>query len=338
MNGSVLVVGGAGYIGSHMCHALADAGARVTVFDNLSRGYADAAAGFPLFIGDIRSATDVRDCLESGDFDLLMHFAALAYVGESMADPAPYYDNNVSGTLCLLRAMLDSGPRKLVFSSSCATYGLPESLPIAESQIQHPVNPYGWTKLAVERALADFGRAYGLQSISLRYFNAAGCDAQGRASERHEPETHLLPLVLREAARIRAGGDPADTALVVFGDDFGTADGSCVRDYVHVSDLCQAHLQAARRLLDGRVSGFEAYNLGNGRGYSVLEVIAAARRITGQDIRFHVAPRRPGDPPALVGDGALARRVLEWTPEQSGLEEMLSSAWQALGAQVASPA
>jgi UDP-glucose-4-epimerase GalE len=334
MKHSVLVVGGAGYIGSHMCHALADSGFRVTVLDNLSRGHADAVAEFTLVEGDIRSEADVQRCLDDGSFDLVMHFAAMAYVGESVLEPRSYYENNVTGTLCLLGGMLDRGPRRLVFSSSCATYGTPVELPLTETHLQSPVNPYGWTKLSAEQALRDYAGAYGLQSISLRYFNAAGCDPAGRATERHEPETHLLPLVLREAARVRAGGDPEKTTLRVYGDDFPTADGTCIRDYVHVTDLCEAHLQAARRLLAAQVSGAEAYNLGNATGYSVLEVIAAARRVTGQDIRYRVAERRPGDPPALVGDGSLASRVLGWQPRLSGLEAMLSTAWARMDAPV----
>ncbi|GAA4854083.1 UDP-glucose 4-epimerase GalE [Luteimonas vadosa] len=324
---SVLVVGGAGYIGSHMCHALADAGMRVTVLDNLSRGHADAVAGFTLLEADIRSEADVRRCLSIERFDLVMHFAALAYVGESVSDPRPYYENNVAGTLCLLRGMLEAGLRRMVFSSTCATYGAPVALPMDEAHPQVPVNPYGWTKLSAEQALRDYAVAYGLESISLRYFNAAGCDPDGRATERHEPETHLLPLILREAARLQAGGDPEETALVVFGDDFPTPDGTCIRDYVHVSDLCRAHLLAGRRLLAGQVDGAEAYNLGNGQGYSILQAIASARRVTGQDIRYRVAPRRAGDPAALIGDGALARRVLDWEPEWTGLDEILSTVW-----------
>ena len=325
---SVLVVGGAGYIGSHMALMLADAGHQVTVFDNLSRGHRDAVGAADFVQGDIRSATDLQACFARRRHDLVMHFAALAYVGESVVDPARYYDNNVAGSLCLLDAMRAAGVPRLVFSSTCATYGEPLEQPIGESHPQQPVNPYGRSKLMVEQALRDYAGAYGLQSISLRYFNAAGCDPAGRVGERHEPETHLLPLVLEQALRVRRGAAPADTQLQVMGDDFPTPDGTCVRDYVHVSDLCRAHLLAAQRLADGRATGAEAYNLGNGRGYSVLEVIAAARRVTGIDIRHHVGARRAGDPSALVGSAARAAEVLGWAPQVPGIDDIVATAWR----------
>lgn len=328
MTRSILVVGGAGYVGSHMCHALLDAGYAVTVFDNLSRGHGDSIGDAELVVGDIRSVDDVQGCLARRRYDLVMHFAAMAYVGESVTHPALYYDNNVAGSLCLIDAMRKADVARLVFSSTCATYGDPIELPIPEGHRQKPVNPYGWTKLMVERALADYAPAYGLQSVSLRYFNAAGCDPAGRVGERHEPETHLIPLVLEQALRVRAGGDPDNTALMVLGNDFPTGDGTCVRDYVHVSDLCRAHLLAAERLLSGGVAGAEAYNLGNGRGYSVLEVIDAATRVTGVDIRYRIAPRRAGDPACLVGCADKARRVLGWEPRIAGIDAIVATAWQ----------
>ena len=328
MSASVLVVGGAGYIGSHMCHVLADAGHAVTVFDNLSRGHRDAVPGADLLVGDIRSGEDLAACFRRRHYDAVMHFAALAYVGESVAAPADYYGNNVAGSLALLDAMRHADVRRLVFSSTCATYGDPLELPISEGHPQAPVNPYGRTKLMVEQALADYARAYALESISLRYFNAAGCDPQGRAGERHDPETHLIPLVLREAMRVRGGGDPGETQLLVLGDDFPTVDGTCVRDYIHVNDLCQAHLLATRRLLAGEVTGAEAYNLGNGRGFTVLEVIQAAARVTGADIQYRVGPRRAGDPAALVGCADRAREVLGWEPRIGSLDDMVATAWQ----------
>lgn len=235
---SVLVIGGAGYIGSHMVLALQDAGYSVIVFDNLSRGFADAVGSAPLVIGDLRSAADLDACFAAHRFDLVMHFAALAYVGESVNEPELYYQNNVVGALNLLAAMRRHGVNRLVFSSTCATYGEPELVPITESHPQRPINPYGRTKLMIEQALRDYALAYGTQSVSLRYFNAAGCDLHGRAGERHNPETHLIPLVLAEAMRVMHVGDPADTALREVGTDFPTPDGSCVRDYIHVADLC----------------------------------------------------------------------------------------------------
>jgi UDP-glucose-4-epimerase GalE len=325
----VLVVGGAGYIGSHMCHMLADAGHRVTVLDNLSRGHRDAVGKDVDFVqGDIRSQQDLDACFSGRRFDLVMHFAALAYVGESVSEPARYYDNNVTGSLRLLDAMRAHDVSRIVFSSTCATYGEPRELPIGETHPQQPVNPYGRSKLMVEQALADYATAYGTQSVSLRYFNAAGCDPAGRVGECHEPETHLVPLVLEQALRVRRGGAPEDTRLQVLGGDFPTDDGTCVRDYIHVSDLCRAHLLAAQRLADGRVTGAEAYNLGNGRGYSVLEVIAAARRVTGIDIRHHLAPRRAGDPSALVGSATRAAEVLGWQPELPAIDDIVATAWR----------
>jgi UDP-glucose-4-epimerase GalE len=299
------------------------------VLDNLSRGHRDAVGKDVDFVqGDIRSQQDLDACFSGRRFDLVMHFAALAYVGESVAEPARYYDNNVTGSLRLLEAMRAHDVSRIVFSSTCATYGEPRELPIGETHPQQPVNPYGRSKLMVEQALADYATAYGTQSVSLRYFNAAGCDPAGRVGECHEPETHLVPLVLEQALRVRRGGAPEDTRLQVLGGDFPTADGTCVRDYIHVSDQCRAHLLAAQRLADGRVTGAEAYNLGNGRGYSVLEVIAAARRVTGIDIRHHLAPRRAGDPSALVGSATRAAEVLGWQPELPAIDDIVATAWR----------
>ena len=325
---AALVVGGAGYIGSHMVRMLADQGHEVTVFDNLSRGHRDAVLGADFVRGDLLNPADLESLFQSRRFDAVLHFAALCYVGESVQMPREYYRNNVVGTLNLLNAMLDTGVRRLVFSSTCATYGDPVSVPITEEHPQAPVNPYGWTKLMVEKALADYGAAYGLNSIALRYFNAAGCDPDGRLGERHDPETHLIPLVLREALRVRSGGDPADTRLTVFGDDFPTPDGTCVRDYIHVHDLCSAHLAALNRLSGAEGGGFEAFNLGNGQGFSVREVIETARRLTGIDIRFRIGPRRPGDPSELVGSAAKARTTLGWKPRFDQLEAILETAWR----------
>ena len=258
----------------------------------------------------------------------MMHFAASCYVGESVHDPAKYYANNVIGTLNLLEAMRAAKVGRLVFSSTCSTYGDPVCLPMGEDHLQQPVNPYGMSKLTSERAMADYGRAYGFGTVALRYFNAAGCDPEGELGERHDPETHLIPLILQEALRVRAGGKPEDTRLQVYGDDFDTPDGSCVRDYVHIADLCAAHLLAMERLLDGRVAGFEAFNLGTGKGCSVKEVIETCRRVTGQDIRYRIAGRRAGDPARLVASAERARAELGWSPEFDALSEIVETAWR----------
>lgn len=321
-----MVVGGAGYIGSHMVLALRDAGYGVVVFDNLSRGHSDAVRGATMVEGDLRSIGDIKACFQQHRIDLVMHFAALAYVGESVTEPDLYYQNNVVGALNLLTAMRSEGIQRLVFSSTCATYGEPERVPIDESHPQRPINPYGRTKLMVENALTDFA-ALGMQSVSLRYFNAAGSDPAGRAAERHNPETHLIPLVLGEALRIRDGGNPLLTTLNVFGDKFPTRDGTCVRDYIHVSDLCAAHLLAMERLLESKVRGAEAFNLANGIGFTVLEVIQACRDVTGQPVQYRAMPPRAGDPANLVGDAGLAKRVLGWEPGFTNLHEIIRTAW-----------
>lgn len=328
MSQNILVVGGAGYIGSHMVLALQDAGHDVVVFDNLSRGFADATGNAVLVQGDLRSIADIERCFCEHRFDLVMHFAALAYVGESVLEPELYYDNNVIGTLNLLSIMRKHDVNSFVFSSTCATYGEPEQVPISESHPQNPINPYGRTKLIIEQALADYAHAYGLNSVCLRYFNAAGCDHKGRAGERHDPETHLIPLILAEALRIKQGGDPVDTQLQVFGSDFPTPDGSCIRDYIHVSDLCEAHLLASKRLISGNARGIEVYNLGNGNGFSVFDVIDACREVTGQPVQYLQMQRRAGDPAILVGDASLATAGLEWFPQFTELKEIIATSWQ----------
>lgn len=328
----ILVVGGAGYIGSHMLLRLQDSGwpsDALAVFDNLSRGYRDACGDVRLWEGDLLDPDSVRRCLLEFRPDLVMHFGAFAYVGESVQAPDLYYSNNLMGSLNLLNAMSDLGIRRLVFSSTCATYGEPEVVPIPESHPQRPINPYGRTKLMVEQILMDYAHAYGLQAIGLRYFNAAGADPQGRARERHEPETHLIPLVLREAERLQAGGNPRETLLQVFGNDFSTDDGSCVRDYIHVQDLCDAHLKAAQQIsrfpAGGRV---EFFNLANGNGFSVFDVIETCRQVTGQPIEARVVSRRAGDPARLIGTAEKAKSVLGWEPS-FGLEDMVRHAWGA---------
>lgn len=315
----ILVVGGAGYIGSHACKALAAAGHQPVVYDNLSTGHADFVKWGPLEVGDIRDADRLGDVMGKHAPDLVMHFAALAYVGESVAEPAKYYDVNVNGTGTLLRVMLDHGVKRIVFSSTCATYGIPDAMPIAETTPQDPINPYGYTKLVVERMLRDFETAYGLQWAALRYFNAAGCDAEGEIGEDHDPETHVIPLALMSAMGQRP-------AFKLFGDDYPTRDGSPVRDYIHVTDLASAHLKAAEYLVSGKPS--IAMNLGTGNGTTVFELVAAIERVSGRKVPLEIAPRRPGDPPELYASAQRAADVLGWVPEHSSLDEIVATALQ----------
>ena len=311
----VLVTGGAGYIGSHMVQALAERGDDVTVLDDLSTGHADAVLGGQLVRGDIADVSATARALKG--VDAVIHFAACSLVAESVADPLKYYTRNVAGTAALLRAMREARVEKIVFSSTAAVYGDPVRTPIDEAHPTQPVNPYGATKLAVERMLSDCSAAYGLRSASLRYFNAAGADPRGRLGERHNPETHLIPLVLQAATGRRA-------SISVYGNDYPTRDGTCVRDYVHVVDLCDAHLRALEWLKSGKC---DVFNLGNGDGATVLEVIEAARRVTGKDVKAIAAARRPGDPPSLVADATKARRVLGWEPRHKDIEGIVRDAW-----------
>lgn len=332
MKKDILVVGGSGYIGSHMVTMLMDKGINVTVLDNLSRGNLSATSA-PLIEIDLKNIQGLDNFFASNKFDLIMHFAAFAYVGESVEDPELYYQNNVVGTLNLLSALKKNRvgnlpPTPLVFSSTCATYGEPKKIPIDESHPQLPINPYGRSKLFIEQVLQDYGISYGLNSIALRYFNAAGCDSLGRVGERHFPETHLIPLVLEEALRLKKGGDPKESKLVVFGDQFSTADGTCIRDYIHVEDICSAHWLAAERLFENKVLGMESYNLALGYGFSVLQVIEACRKVTGQLIEFVVNPSRPGDPAKLIGDARLANQQLGWEPKYKDLVEIIQTAWR----------
>ncbi|HEX5848102.1 MAG TPA: UDP-glucose 4-epimerase GalE [Rubrobacter sp.] len=310
----VLVTGGAGYIGSVVASQLAAAGHETVVLDDLSRGHAGAVPEEATLVrGDLLDAGLVSETL-AGGFDGVLHFAALSLVGESVREPELYYRNNVCGTLNLLEAMRESGTRKLVFSSTAAVYGEPESVPIMESDPALPTNPYGSSKLAVDRLIGAVAGAHGLAATSLRYFNVAG--ASGRYGEDHHPETHLIPLVLRAAA----GG----TSVKVFGTDYPTRDGTAVRDYIHVEDLGRAHLLALEAAEPGE---HRVYNLGNGSGFSVREVVEAARRVTGRDIDAVEAPRREGDPPALVAASDRIRSDLGWEPEKPGLDDMISDAW-----------
>lgn len=327
MTQTILVTGGAGYIGSHMVRRLGLAGHRVVVYDDLSRGNADAVPDGLLVKGTLADRVTLGRVFETHAIDAVMHFAALAYVGESVNEPALYYRNNVGGTQSLVDSMREHDVNRLVFSSTCATYGVPEALPITEDTPQRPINPYGRSKLMIEQLLEDYATAYGFRSIALRYFNAAGCAPDGSLGERHDPETHLLPLVLFEAMRVAAGGDPADTTLCVFGDDLDTRDGTCVRDYIHVEDLCAAHLAALTRLNETPTLGAERFNLGVNRGYTVLEIIETCRRVTGIDIEFKRSPPRAGDPPELVADATLAMNTLGWNPDYADVEHAIRHAW-----------
>ena len=318
MSQSVLVTGGAGYIGSHACKVLARAGYQPVVFDNLSRGHREAVRWGPLIEGDLADRNQLVMALETHQVAAVMHFAAYAYVGESVADPAMYYRNNLGGSLSLIEAMRETGVDKIVFSSTCATYGIPAGGPIRESVPQLPVNPYGETKLAIERALHWYGEAYGLRLVSLRYFNAAGADSEGEIGELHEPETHLIPLVLQTALKHRPHID-------IYGTDYPTADGTAVRDYIHVEDLAEAHLRALEHLCAGRES--TALNLGTGRGHSVREVIAAAESVSGRAIPRREVARRPGDPPVLVADPSRAAERLGWRAQRSDLQTIISTAF-----------
>ncbi len=314
----ILVVGAAGYIGSHMVKMLAGAGYGVTTLDNLSTGYRDAVVGGEFVHADLADRPALDRLFAEKPFDAVMHFASFIQVGESVKEPAKYYENNVTNTLNLLDAMVVRGIKRFIFSSSAAVYGNPQIVPIPEDHSKEPINPYGRTKWIVEQILSDYDTAYSLKSVSLRYFNAAGADPAGQLGERHEPETHLIPLVLRAAS-----GRAPD--IKVFGHDYDTPDGTCIRDYVHVEDLCAAHRLALDGLMQGRDSG--AYNLGNGLGFSVAEVIAAAVRVTGRKIATIDFPRRAGDPPRLVADARRARAELYWQPQYNSLDTIIAHAW-----------
>ncbi|MEL6495581.1 MAG: UDP-glucose 4-epimerase GalE [Cyanobacteria bacterium J06623_7] len=318
----ILVTGGAGYIGSHAVLALQRNNYEVIILDNLVNGHryiAETVLGAQLIVGDISDRPLLDRIFAEHEIAAVMHFAAYAYVGESVNNPAKYYHNNVAGTLALLEAMLAAGVKKLVFSSTCATYGVPERMPIVESDPQAPINPYGASKLIVERMLRDFDTAYGLKSVILRYFNAAGADPSGLLGENHEPEPHLIPLVLYTALGLRE-------SISIFGTDYDTPDGTCVRDYIHVVDLIQAHLLGLDYLLGDRESNI--FNLGNGDGFSVRQVIEVAKQVTGRNITAVECPRRPGDPAILVGSGAKATEILGWQPEYADLEQIIAHAWR----------
>lgn len=313
----VLVAGGAGYIGSHTCKALAQAGHSPIVYDNLGRGHAWAVKWGPLVQGDLNDREALDGVMRRHRPDAVINFAALAYVGESTKEPTLYYRANVAGTVTLLEAMRAHDVASIVFSSSCATYGVPEQLPIVETMTQRPINPYGRSKLMGEEILRDACAAHGVGAVALRYFNAAGADPDGELGEEHEPETHLIPLVLQAALGRRP--------VAIFGTDYETADGTCVRDYVHVSDLAAAHVAALAVCQAGR---FAAYNLGTGQGASINEVIACARKVSGKPIAATAEARRPGDPPVLVADPSQARTALKWKPRYCELGDIIGHAWK----------
>lgn len=315
---NVLVVGGAGYIGSHMVRLLDRAGYQVVILDNLSTGFAAAVTAGKLVVGNMNDCSLVEQVLVDHKIEAVMHFAACALVGESVVAPAKYYQNNVVATIQLLESMRRCGVLKFVFSSSCATYGNPVVVPISESEKQEPVNPYGFTKLVIERALDDYAQAYGFAFAALRYFNAAGASPDGGIGEDHDPESHLIPIVLQVALGQR-------DRITLFGDDWPTPDGTCIRDYVHVDDLGEAHLVALERLEFGK--GLKV-NLGTGNGFSVRQIIQTCREITGVDIPEVVGARRAGDPPVLVANPALAKTVLEWAPKYCFPKQIIETAWQ----------
>nr|WP_242028197.1 UDP-glucose 4-epimerase GalE [Pseudanabaena sp. FACHB-2040] len=318
----ILVTGGAGYIGSHAVLALQQAGYDPVVLDDLSYGHrelVEQGLKAELIVGNICDRTLLDNIFSSYTIDAVMHFAAFIAVGESVSEPAKYYRNNVAGTLTLLEAMVAASIKRFVFSSTCALYGTPEFVPITEDHPQAPISPYATSKQMVEKMLADFDPAYGLKSVRFRYFNAAGADPEGRLGEDHSPETHLIPLVLMAALGKRPD-------ITIFGTDYPTEDGTCIRDYIHVSDLAQAHVLGLKYLQQGGES--EVFNLGNGSGFSVRQVIQAAQQVTGRDIPIVESDRRPGDPPTLVGSSEKARTVLGWQPQYDDLTQIIRDAWQ----------
>ncbi|MGI0480407.1 UDP-glucose 4-epimerase GalE [Geminocystis sp. CENA526] len=318
---TILVTGGAGYIGSHTVKLLKSKGYDLLVFDNLVYGhqYIIDRLGVNFISGDLIDRPLLDKIFQEYNIEAVIHFAAYAYVGESMENPAKYYRNNTVATLNLLEAMESAGVKKIVFSSTCATYGIPNEIPITENHPQNPINTYGYTKLIVEKMLADFQRAYDWEYVAFRYFNAAGASVDGLIGEDHDPEPHLIPLVLYTALGKR-------DSVSILGDDYPTPDGTCIRDYIHVEDLAQAHLLGVEYLLKGGKS--EVFNLGNGNGFSVKEVIESAKKVTQKDFTVKVVDRRPGDPPILVGSSEKARKILGWKPEYPDIETIIRHAWQ----------
>jgi UDP-glucose 4-epimerase len=314
----ILITGGAGYIGSHVNKLLSESGYETVVIDNLIYGHEEAALWGTLEIADLNDTDKLRALFDKYRFETVFHFAAYAYVGESVEEPAKYYRNNVVSTINLLDVMREFHTKRIVFSSSCATYGIPSGVPIKEDAPQNPINPYGRSKLMMEQILRDYNEAYGIDYCCLRYFNAAGASPDGETGEWHEPETHLIPLILDAA-------EDESRAVCIFGSDYPTKDGSCIRDYIHVMDLANAHVLAMDYLIEGKDSC--CINLGNGAGVSVFEVVDAARRVTGRDVRVNISPRRPGDPPELVGSAEKARALLGWEPQYKDIDTIIRHAW-----------
>lgn len=316
--GNILVTGGAGYIGSHVNKELSKKGFSTIVFDNLTNGHRELVKWGDFILADLKDINQIRLVFKRYDIDAVMHFAAHAYVGESVLDPQKYYQNNVANTLNLLSVMHEANVKKIIFSSTCATYGIPKEIPITEKSLQNPVNPYGWSKLMIERILFDYADAYNLKYCSLRYFNAAGADPDGDIGEWHIPETHLIPLVLDAALGLRE-------EIKIYGTDYSTKDGTCIRDYIHVKDLAHAHLLALEYLLDGGESN--VFNLGNANGYSVKEVIKSVERVTKKHINVIESDRRPGDPPVLVGSMEKAKEILGWYPIYKKVDEIILTSY-----------
>lgn len=318
MNKNILVAGGAGYIGSHMALYLLEKGYTPIIYDNLSEGHKEAVLGGMFVKGDIQDEAKLTEVLQTYNVSAVMHFAAHCYVGESVTDPEKYYSNNVFNTFSLLNTMRKCKIDKFIFSSSCATYGIPQKLPLTEDHPQNPINPYGNTKLVVEKILADYEKSYDFHSVSLRYFNAAGADLKGRIGEAHDPETHLIPNVINKAlGKI--------DKLSIFGNDYPTPDGTCVRDYIHILDLAQAHFLALEQLFAGKKTDF--YNLGNGKGYSNKEVIETVEKIAGKKIDFEYLEKREGDPPILVGSSEKAISELGWKPQFADINKIIETAF-----------
>jgi UDP-glucose 4-epimerase len=315
----ILIAGGAGYIGSHANKILNKKGFKTVVYDNLSRGHREFAKWGHFVLGDLADKDQLRLCFKTYPIDAVMHYCAFCYVGESVDHPAEYYRNNVVNTLNLLDVMVEYGVKYFIFSSTCATYGNPLQIPMTEDHPQQPINPYGKSKLMVEQILKDYDKAYGMRHVCLRYFNAAGADPEGEIGEWHDPEPHLIPLALQVAAGQREH-------VQIYGTDYDTPDGTCIRDYIHINDLAEAHLLALEYLQQGRPS--ETFNLGNGKGFSVKEVLNEARRITGKNIVALETSRRAGDPPILVGSSEKALKILKWQPAHNSLTEIIETAWQ----------
>ncbi|MCS6823970.1 MAG: UDP-glucose 4-epimerase GalE [Cytophagaceae bacterium] len=318
---AILVTGGAGFIGSHAVRDLVKNGFKVVVIDNMIYGHKEAIVDSEVTLveGDIGDKNLLKNIFTQHKIEGVIHFAAYAYVGESVKEPLKYYKNNVASSLTLLETMLENDCKKIIFSSTCATYGNPVQIPITESHPQSPINPYGWSKLMLEKIIMDFHRAYGFEYVFLRYFNASGSSKEGIIGEDHEPETHLIPLVLRSLL-------PGEPPITVFGTDYDTPDGTCIRDYIHVEDLASAHVKALSYILNGNPS--IALNLGVGRGYSVKEIIQAAEAVTGLKVNLKYGERRAGDPPILVADNTLAKKTLDWQPVYNDINEIIATAWK----------